>query len=359
MAILRSRDVTARSSIATSTRSESDLREKLEAVALRIQELAGWDKSVALIIDGGSGPPERPPVHLQAAAGGYLRLVGPEGPVLWGLVDSGWYGVEIVRATNSAIQALPPIRADEAELSHGDSGSPEFLGWWTRHFASQLCASSSTPLAHGRRYLFSPTASAAAAIPGMSAEQLVLRAERLDELLEQREDFELRWDNGYDGLLLTRQLSDASDGRVKMWRKRARDGRLPPLVTWWCRGLYTHVLLDGHDRVHAALLEGVKPDVLVLADATAASRDEVEERKRNVVDLAATLDTIPSVTSRASAVNTILRAGWDPRAEWKLATPGFPLDGGEDRWEEEVRGTSLASALSERRAAAERVSAEP
>lgn len=187
----------------------------------------------------------------------------------------------------------------------------------------------------------------------MSAADLVLRRERLDELRAQGAEFMLDWDVGYVGLLLTRQLSDESDGRVKMWRKRAKDGTLPPLVTWWCRGLYAHVLLDGHDRVHAALLEGIKPGVIVLADASAQSKNDVEERKRSALEQAATLDTIPSAANRAFAMNAILRAGWDPRAEWELVTLGFPLDGGVEQWEEEVRDTWLASAASERKAAAE------
>lgn len=320
---------------------------------LRVQELTPWDGLASLMIDGGSGETQRPHLHLQAAAGGYLRLVGPDGPVLWGLVDTGSYGVDIVRAKHPTLHVLPPIRAEEAERPPGAAGSPEFSSWWTRHFAALLCASPSTPLTQGRHYLLAPNEAVAAAIPGMSAEHLVLRRERLDELLAQRDEFVLEWDVGYVALLLTRQLSDASDGRVNMWRKRARDGKLPPLVTWWCRGLYAHVLLDGHDRVHAALLEGIKPDVIVLADAAAQSKDDVEERKRSVLKQAATLDTIPSTTSRAFAMNTILRAGWDPRAEWELATPGFPLDGGVEHWQEEVRGTSLAGALSARKAATE------
>lgn len=309
-------------------------------------ELSLWSGSAALLIDGGCRTPARPAVHLQAATGGYLRLVGPDGPVLWGLVDSGSYGVDVVRAKHSALHVLPPIRADEVERAPGAASSPEFQSWWIRHYAALLCASSSTPLAQGRQHLLAASeAVAAAAMPGMKAEHLVVRPERLDELLEQRDEFALDWDVGYVGLLLTRRLSDASDGRVKMWRKRARDGKLPPLLTWWCRGLYAHVLLDGHDRVHGAMLEGIQPDVIVLADASPLAIGEVDERKRSALEQAAMLETIPSVTSRASAVNTILRMGWDPRAERELATPGFPLDGGVERWEEEVRGTLLARAL--------------
>jgi hypothetical protein len=295
-------------------------------VELRIEELTAWDGATSLLIDGGAQPSERPPLHLQAAAGGCLRLVGPNGPLLWGLVDSDYYGVEIVRAESSALQVLPPIRADECDTAP--------VSWWTRHFAGLLLASSVTPLAQGRRYLFAP-------IEAMATPGVVLGPGALDELLAQQDELRFEWDFGYVGLLPTRRLSDASDGRVKMWRKRARDGKIPPLVTWWCRGLFAHVLLDGHDRLHAALLEGVKPDVIVLADVTGVSKQELEQRRQAALELAASLERIPSVTGRATAMNAVLRAEWDPRTEWELSTPGFPLD--VERWKEEIRGTSLAT----------------
>jgi hypothetical protein len=163
---------------------------------------------------------------------------------------------------------------------------------------------------------------------------------RLDDLLAQRDELFFRWDNNYVPLLLTRALSDEADGRVRMWRKRARERTLPPLVTWWCRGLFAHVVLDGHDRVHAALLEGIAPEVIVLADVAPRAKAEVEQRHNVASEQAASLEMCTE-PSRTLAMNTILRTAWNPRAEWQLATPGFPLDGGLEQWNKEVRGTSL------------------
>jgi hypothetical protein len=132
---------------------------------LTVQELGPWDGPAALMIDGGSEPIERPPVHLQAAAGGYLRLVGPEGVVLWGRIVPGSYGVDIVRAKGAALHALPPLRADQVDRLPAGASSTEFVSWWTRRNAELLCASASTPLACGRRYLLAPTHSVATTIP--------------------------------------------------------------------------------------------------------------------------------------------------------------------------------------------------
>lgn len=50
-----------------------------------------------------------------------------------------------------------------------------------------------------------------------------------------------------------------------MWRKRARERVLPPLLLWWVAGLAAYVILDGHDRLQAASLEGVRCEVVSLA----------------------------------------------------------------------------------------------
>jgi hypothetical protein len=320
---------------------------------MEIRDLGLWDGSAALLVDGGTSPPRRPVVHLQAASTGLLRLVGANGPLLWGLVESGWWSVDIVRAA-TASHTLAPIRVDEAESAPGDAGSREHTSWWTRRFAEQLCASTNTPLARGRQSVLAPMSSIASAPASDSIadwhrhrwEHIALRPSDLDALREQRDSFELDWDHDYLGVLLTRPLSDDEDGRVKSWRKRARERRLPPILVWWCRGLYSHVVLDGHDRLLASLLEGISPVCVVLADVTAHAANDVDARRERALHAAGHLTTIASVASRADTTNSVLRAAWDPRTEWDLATPGFALD--VDQWRDEVRDTRLAMLAAER-----------
>jgi hypothetical protein len=306
-------------------------------VSVRIRELGRWRDPITLMLDGGAEPLQRPRVHVQAAAGGYLRLVGPDGPWLWGLVDPGWYFVTAVRAKRARLEVIPPIRAVDLERAPRRAHSVEHMNWWTRYYARGLVASDSTPLASGRTCRLTADCT------------LKLRHKHLELLLSQREEFEYGWDSPfYAGLLLTRELSDASDGRVKMWRKRAREGSLPPLLVWWCRGWSAYVLLDGHDRVHAALLDDVTPEIVVLADVVPASADHVDAVKRESLDHVNILETLPSAQLRADVMNAIVRAAWDPRTEWDAATPGFAIDGGVEHWMDEVRGTLLEAMVRDR-----------
>lgn len=222
----------------------------------------------------------------------------------------------------------PPswLRTD-GDHAPGGSGTPEYIGWWTRYFARELLASACTPLGTGRHAL-------------LARASLLIKPE-LEILLGQGTQFELSWDHHYVGLLQLRAPSASDDGRVKMWRKRAREGRLPPVLVWWSNGLHVHVVLDGHDRLHAALLEGIAPDIIALSDVTSRGAAAIDEARQHALQTAAYLQTSPRLERRGEAANAVLRSAWDPRTDWDARTPGFPLDGGIERWLDEVRGTEL------------------
>lgn len=288
-------------------------------MAPKPRTLGAWDGKTALLLDGGAGPRERPTLHLQAGPGRRLRLVGPHGPSFWAQVEECSYGVHIVRSSNEAPRVLAPIDATRA-------ASMDDRTRWVWWLAAQLCASPTTPLARGRCMSFERSTT----FDGLS------RRRMLGDLLTQGAHFDQDWPLDDSNVILLRELSDGASARVKMWRKFLRRRRLPPVVAWWCSGLHAHVLLDGHDRLHAALLEGVRPDVMVLTDlrprATALIDDERRDANERANELAY---TPPAVT------NLLLSEGWDERRRWRSRSPAFPLEGGDLRWEAEVRGTPL------------------
>jgi hypothetical protein len=68
-------------------------------------------------------------------------------------------------------------------------------------------------------------------------------------------------------VLPLRRLPPVDAGRVKSYRRQLREGILPPVLLWWVSGLDTLLVVDGHDRIAAALAEGTVPEVLVLSAA--------------------------------------------------------------------------------------------
>src|SRR5688500_5138232 len=90
---------------------------RLVVVTYGVREIGLWDGSMALLIDGGEGPRARPPMHLQAANGGYLRLTGPHRPLLWGRVAHDWYAVDCARPREAPIHVLPMLHADVVDAA--------------------------------------------------------------------------------------------------------------------------------------------------------------------------------------------------------------------------------------------------
>ncbi|MDH8458054.1 ParB/Srx family N-terminal domain-containing protein, partial [Klebsiella pneumoniae] len=67
-------------------------------------------------------------------------------------------------------------------------------------------------------------------------------------------------------LLLGRYPIQPDAGRLKWWRKKCREGALPPVLVWYIAGLGSFVILDGHYRLQAAIAEEIPLSFLVLSE---------------------------------------------------------------------------------------------
>jgi hypothetical protein len=180
--------------------------------------------------------PERPALRAEIAGPARFLISQNGQPVLLARVARDHGGVQYVRRAGLA-PVLPPIPASTLPSS------------WPHRYASWLVQG-----------------------PGpLHAGWWSLRAWRPRPMIWEREVADA--DSGFldwwtwEGVLTTRPLPAAGDGRVKAYRKRIAGGGLPPLLVWWVSGLDSRVLLDGHARLAAALAEGVSPPALELARA--------------------------------------------------------------------------------------------
>ncbi|AKQ63824.1 hypothetical protein A176_000736 [Myxococcus hansupus] len=95
------------------------------------------------------------------------------------------------------------------------------------------------------------------------------------------------------------------------------------------------VVLDGHDRLHAALLEGVTPPLLGLWPFIARSRTESAVREEGALFSAEVQLRAGATPETVERVNRMLLFNFtpDPRGTVSRA---WPLPGGRDAWREEV-----------------------
>lgn len=160
------------------------------------------------------------------------------------------------------------------------------------------------------------------------------------EVAADHPDGYLDWTAGWQGVLPLRPLPATADGRVKAYRKLARDGTLPPLLVWWVSGLDGVLLLDGHARLSAALAEDLTPPALELslAPGPAGIDEQVAHLTRQQSLVEARLER--DARAGRTGVDSATRAH-----QWRFGalyarlpaererTRAWPLPGGSGAWE--------------------------
>lgn len=217
---------------------------------------------------------QRPSLHFDAAAPYRLRLMSGGQPLLWVRIDSYWDQAAFLRGSSSAPWGLPPIRSAELrEVAH-EPGSSRWWEAWTWRL-SRVLAESAQPLLYPGRWCLRPVraidARQATRYPISPMEWGFGEDIAPPHSLEGLSRFETFWaefwadESVLPGVVLPlRAASPEDDGRVKSWRKHARDGTLPPALLLYVDLLAKWLVLDGHDRLQAALLEGVTPPLMGL-----------------------------------------------------------------------------------------------
>ncbi|SNT14824.1 hypothetical protein [Actinoplanes regularis] len=205
-------------------------------------------------------------------------------------------GVEYL-ITGTFRSPIAPMRASHAAVI-ADADREHWTRRWAHYFATALHAAQHSPLydgrwllnAHPTRLEYTPWARSV--------------AQRWAELLLTDNPGEIDWFSRQGGwqVLPLRQLSDPTDGRVKAYRKQATAGILPPVLLWWISSLDCYVILDGHDRILAAIAEEQEPSFMALANT---NRQRIGSHSQAVVDrYLAEQQLIPSTATGALAASS-------------------------------------------------------
>ncbi|KPC63914.1 hypothetical protein [Streptomyces chattanoogensis] len=298
-----------------------------------------WD-GLALTVDG----PARPPLRWEVADGRRLVLLqgGDRGDrvVVLARQRVTHRGVHYAR-TDRYASPLPPLRAGLAR-THREACPDDDDAWfarWANHFADGLRDSANGPLHEGDWQM----------TRGMPPRWDV--AENWERLPHHDPAIgHITWfgygdpDEDRRDLLPLRPLSAPDAPRVKAYRRQYREGVLPPVLLWWVGGLDSLVLVDGHDRLAAALAEGGRPAVLALARET--SERWVRWMAGPVIDdYERRLAPLERACADGDALATVLAGAAGRKLGQQLhdldATPdltrSWPLPGGVNAWEDLAR----------------------
>ncbi|MFP2910414.1 hypothetical protein ACLESD_36330 [Pyxidicoccus sp. 3LFB2] len=293
---------------------------------------------------------QRPSLHVQATSHFLLRVTSGGQPLLWLRIDDWWDGCGALRGPAQRPWRLPPITAAEVRaMSH----APATVDWWaawSHRFVRMLEGADASILHFGRwclRPLFPVPADKAVGYPVVPTAQAGDTPDP-PHSLEGALRFEPFWFEPWDAreeperprvpsgaVLSLRPPSAPDDGRVKAWRKHARDGTLPPVLLLYFQLVGKWLVVDGHDRLQAALLEGLAPPLLGLWPV-AETAVSVDARRREAAMLGAEACLQARVTpQRIDSANEILLRNHETLVRVAV-TRAWPLPGGAPAWKREV-----------------------
>jgi hypothetical protein len=196
-----------------------------------------------------------PAIAVQVCPEHLLRLSIRDNAVLWARIVRDYYGYEVLVSSRQVFKdVLPPISFDRARSVAAGRSPSAIRRTWAHAFADWLASSASTPLHNGDWIL------KGAASSGLLCE---LGPEVGLFAAQQPRSRYVDWDRAVPPMPL-RELSAPGHARVRAWRKLAKTNELPPVLLYWVSGLSAYVILDGHDRLHAAALENVPAPALKL-----------------------------------------------------------------------------------------------
>ncbi|MFF8807274.1 hypothetical protein [Streptomyces omiyaensis] len=279
--------------------------------------------------------PVRPGLRMECADGRRLVLVqeaagGGPVPVLFARQRATRRGVHYAR-TGRYASPLAPLRAERARAyaAYAPPGGGAWTERWAAHAEAELRAAEAGPL-HAGAWRLGPDAG------GWFVER------HWEHLLpHDRDRGHLTWfgygDPAGDArdLLPLRALSAPDAPRVKAYRRQYREGVLPPVFAWWISGLNVPVVLDGHDRLTAALAEGGRPPVLVLSRSVDAEWVALcaERPVRAYEERMAALEDGPPHRTRAANAARRLAAELEAVTASADPTRAWPFPGGPAAWD--------------------------
>jgi len=296
---------------------------------------------------------DKPPLYLRTGANARIKLMHHDTPLFWATLARDHGGVWLVRnplAEGAECRLLAPI--DSATVEQHAALAPERrIKAWSRYFVSRLSDSARHFLTPGfwlaQGLLPEPDSTAR----GLDNWRFSSRDDALTHLPNWRlygEDFldnlqpqPLEWIDWWHGggKLIGLHRVDAEAGRLKWWRKKAREGSLPPVLLWYVGGLASYVVIDGHYRLQAALAENLAPAFIVLSATRVRDFALSPEHQQRVMDsLRKRGDTVPRNQALSTDnLNRVLIQAFDDRPQYRSATQAWASHEPDSQWCDEVR----------------------
>lgn len=314
-----------------------------------LEDLQGEWAALRFIVNADSI--RRPDLYLRTGTNARMTLVFNDYPLFWATLTRGHYGAWLVRnamAPPELSALIPAIASAQVERFSGLSAVESIKGW-CRYFVECLNASG---FLHSGEWL------AQALLPNVDNKliggqpdtarwRFATRGNEKDRLPDWRlsgdalvkaiETGPVQWIDFSAARETPVVLHDVDPhaGRLKWWRKKAREGTLPPILLWYVAGIDALVVIDGHYRLRAAIMENSAPRFVVICASQTQAIAHCPDVQQRV--LASLTRQIPRKPARDTAtVNRVLVQAFDDRPFRYALTHAWASLRSQQDWNDDV-----------------------
>lgn len=282
-------------------------------------------------------------------------LASHDHTLYWGQISKGYYNVDFLRQQQPwQRQQMPirPITSVDIE-TFKQANPPNPARYWANFFAQALIDSPASFLHQGHWRITAPLNPEATPKPENNLIKLTPRYYwrflhlDCDYTFEYPKDsyIDIDWNQSPNTPLPLKPMPDAEDGRVKWWRKKIRENACPPLLLWWQSNMLSHIIIDGHSRWRAHLLENTKPDVLVISAYQMVKRDYLDTPDRRLNILQALKHYVNNSAKHSQStsmdhINQMLTQAYPNTTSYEAMTIGKPIEDLDKRWLSEITALS-------------------
>lgn len=281
---------------------------------------------------------ESPAFRLTSGPNGRIKLMAGDTTLFWATISVDYYGVWLIRTfapLSPAISPLPPVCSADVETRRGLEGDQYFKSW-SRYVARQLATHSGSLLYNGHWLLsgLTPIPGSATGWQPHNVQSSYFNTGRISAERNTGPVSYIEWDRD----LLRLQQPDPDSGRVKYWRKIARDGALPPVVCWYLNCLDSYVVIDGHDRLCAAELEHIRPNLIAVLSGEQQVYPRDPQIQQNILHSVeqAIQHPKPGKAIDIDGLNRVLIAAFDTRPAFNARTHSRATIASDKTWTQEV-----------------------
>lgn len=218
------------------------------------------------------------PFYQLYTGGKYRRFIlsSPKNVLYFGYAKPYCSGAMIIQVDDTIDYDNMPIPAiTSPDVESFKQNNPENLyQYWANFYAKALLKSSTTFLKQGSWRILPSLTDRSQDLPTYNPlgypyrhNQVILqRFSPIKTFVKEQSLIDFVWGimADDDSIFFLKNLPEADSGRVKFWRKKIRENACPPLLVWYQPHLHAYLLVDGHARFQAHLLENLEPKILAI-----------------------------------------------------------------------------------------------